>query len=188
MAHNVIPFPTPEQPLDTPASAQECLSLAKVIDEQVDRWGAYARRASLRMGHRGSVSLQVYEDSRPLGREPINYLEQATFGGTLTLEEAKLRTAYEHRRQTLSQWALLDTLDTLRAQNEGLVELMEMVGNSMRRTGVRDEYHLAVQALRRIYIVRERLAAKIGRVSTLDILPYAQITVAMGDDAARAEK
>jgi len=158
--------------------------LAKMIDEQVDRWGAYARRAHMPMGRHGSIAKQIHDDSQPLEHEPINYMEQAGFGGDMTREEAKLRMAYERRRQVLSKWALLETLDDRRAQNEGLVDFMDIIKNSTEHPGVPDEYRFAIRALRRLYIVREQLATKIGRVSTLDVSPYAQITVAIGEDVS----
>jgi hypothetical protein len=100
----------------------------------------------------------------------------------MTREEAKARTQYEHRRQILSQWALRSEIDKNTAQNEGLDEFFEIIQNFTERPGVPDEYRFAIRALRRLYVVRERLAVKIGRVSTLDIAPYAGLAARIGDD------
>ena len=181
MANNVIPFPTPEQPLDTPESAQECHNLAKMIDEQLERWNAYSRHPGVRF-QQGSIARIIVTDSQPLDHEPVDYFEQAGFGGAMSREEARLKTAYDRRRQTLSKWALLETLDEYPAQNQGLVDFMDMVKTSTEHSGVPEDYNFAIRALRRLYVVRERLATKIGRVSTLDISSYAQLAVRIGDD------
>lgn len=152
-----------------------------MIDEQIARWKSYANHPGMRI-KLGSIASMIQADSQPLDHEPVNYLEQAGFGGTMTREEARLRMAYETRRQALSQWALLNTLDDYSAQHEGLIEFMDAVKKSADQPGVPDEYKFAIRALKRLYIVRERLALKIGRISTLDISPYAGLTAMIGED------
>jgi hypothetical protein len=181
IAHNIIPFPKQEPPLDTPESSRECLDLAKMIDEQVSRWSGYSHHPNIRIRH-GSVAKLINDDCQPLDHEPSDYFEEAGVGGTMTREEAKARTQYEHRRQILSQWALRSEIDKNTAQNEGLDEFFEIIQNFTERPGVPDEYRFAIRALRRLYVVRERLAVKIGRVSTLDIAPYAGLAARIGDD------
>ena len=181
MANNVIPFPSPERPLDTPESAQECLNLAKLIDEQMDRWTSYSHHPRVRL-QQGSIAKIISTDSQPLDHEPVDYFEQAGFGGTMSREDAKQRIAYERRRQVLSKWALLETIDDYPAENEGIVEFIDLIKDSAEHPGVPEEYRFAIRALRRLYIVRERLAGKIGRVSTLDISQFAQLATRIGDD------
>lgn len=181
MTAEIIPFPEPPPHLDLPESPKKCLNLAKKIDGQLDRWVGYTHHPLMRTGAL-SLATFIAEDCQPLGRDPIDYSSEAGFGGTMTREEAQRRTEYERRRKTLSKWVLVEVLDDIPAYNKGLDGYLKTVAGFASNPGAPEVYRSATQALSRLHILREQLATRIGRVSTLDTSAFRELATKLDND------
>lgn len=181
MTAEIIPFPEPPPHLDLPESPNKCLKLAKKIDGQLEYWVGYSHHPSIQT-RALSLAKFITEDCQPLGREPVDYSSETGFGGSMTHEEARRRTQYERRRKTLSKWVLVDVLDEIPAYNKALDGYLTTVAGFASNPGAPAEYRSATQALHRLYILREQLATRIGRVSTLDTSAFRELATKLDND------
>ena len=179
MSPEAIPFPESKPTLDTPETAQECLDLASMITDQVDLWKSRSHSPILR-GR--SFARFINEDCEPLGREPIDYMGDAGFGGSRSIEEAAFLTNYEKRRVVLSEWVTNETLDTIPAHNKAFSEYFEQIATFSKNPYAPEEYQHALQSIWRLFILREQLAVKVGRVENLDISSFVVLTVRLAND------
>jgi hypothetical protein len=167
--------------LDIPESTQECLFLARMIEEQLKRWTDY-RRADHTGTATPTIAAYIAEDSKPLDHDPIDYLSNAGFGGAMTREKAREQTEYEKRRAVLSQWAIASSFDTIPPYHAAFAEYLHFIGESAENLSTRPEYAIAAKTLYRLFIIREQLALKIGRISTLDISRFRQLATKLDND------
>ncbi len=168
-----------EPTLNTPESLQGCLDLAAIINEQVDLWASRSRSPAMRSR---SMAHFIVEDCEPLGREPIDYMDTADFGGSRTREEAKMLTDYEKRREVLSQWAHSGTFDDTPAVNQPLEEYYRGIESFSANPYVPEEFKQAMQSLWRLYIVSEQLALKIGHDSRFDTTNFTALIVRLSEE------
>jgi|GEM_PF-5824277 len=183
MSPEIIQFPDQPPSLDTPENLRECLDLAHMIGEQIGRWGARARVSTMRSrGFPYNLAKAITEDCQPLGREPIDYTAQAGFGGTMTREDAHLRTEAEQRQAILSEWVARDELDQISAHNQALVEHLDTIASFARNPYAPKEFSTAIQSVRRLFILREQLALKIGNVSTLETSDFLYVAMKLYED------
>ncbi len=179
MSPEVLPFPKKEPTLDTPESAQECLNLAKLISEQTDVWRSRSHSPALR-GRK--LAGFIAGDSQPLGREPKDYLPETGFGGTKTHDEAIFLNDYEKRRYVLSDWVARDEIDSVPVANEAYGEYFTRLDQIVENPYVPEEFRIATTALKRLYILREQLALKVGRVETFDSSAFTELFNRLTDD------
>lgn len=150
--------PNQEPTLSTPESIQECIDLEQIITTQIEVWQSRLRSPAMRAQN---MALFINGDCQPLGREPKDYLPEADFGGTRTREEAIFMNEYEKRREVLSSW--VDNEDIEAAEvldpvfNVFFTDLEETASNPH----TPEESKRAFQILKRLYILREQVAAKI---------------------------
>lgn len=165
MDAEIIPFPERRQPFVVPEMLSERLRLADTIDEQVALWQSRSRSPAMR---RRSLAAFIAEDCQPLGREPKNYLPEATFGGSMSREEALFRTEYEKRRAELSKWTTKESIDEVAAHNEPYEEFIQQVASVCEHPSVPQHYRDALRSLHRLFILREQIALRNDQIFSLD--------------------
>jgi len=180
MYKDAAPSEEPVPHFDTPESAQECLDLAKAIDGQLQRWSGY-RREDFTDTPTPNLALYITEDNQPLGREPKNYMKDAR-KGLIQYDTARELTDYERRRQLLSQWVVIKAVDDAPAHHVELANYLKAIEMSATNPWAREEYLKAAQELHRLFIIREQLALKIGRIATLDLSRFADVARKLDDD------
>lgn len=168
-----------ETTLNTPESLQGCLELATMINEQVELWNSRARSPIMR---NRSMAHFIAEDCEPLGREPIDYMQTASFGGSRSREEARLLTDFEKRRDILSKWANSDTFDDTPVINQPLEEYYKGIESFSANPYVPEDFKNAMHSLWRLYILSEQLAVKIGRNSRFDTTGFTSLIVRLAEE------
>ncbi len=166
MDAEIIPFPSKgESILNTLESTQECFDLAEAIDDQVSFWRSQAHAPSMR--HR-SLAASIVEDCTPPEDTPQNPIATVNFGSKLTLEDAAQKNAHEERRALLVSWVQNDVVDAVKSQNEAYNDYFERVAYIGENPSVPEQFRIATQAVRRLFIVREQLTKRIGRTDQQD--------------------
>lgn len=179
MSPELIPFPKPEPRLDTPEDIRECFNLADQLDEQFGRWRSLAVSPAMRQRR---LADYIVEDLSPLGRDPIDYSPEATFGGTMTREDAALKTNYEKRRSVLSRWSSNEDLDDIAPYNEAAAEYFSDIEEFAKNPYAPESFRIATEKLYRLFILREQLAKKIDKVKKLDISAIIGVYVRIAED------
>lgn len=171
---------TPEStpPLPLPQTMMGKLKLAQAIDGQLDFWHSYTAHPSHRFQH--GILARIISEERAAYSNHQHSEPQVT--SLIVFGDRVSRLQYEKRLRKIGRWFSDEVLETIPPQNVGMGEYIQTVRSFADVEGAKPEYATASATLYHLFILREQLAADIGRAATLDLTLFRQLTTTIDGD------